>query len=82
MQTVAHPATPVRKYQASAFPALEATLDRGRPVQCKAIKRWHQRNSMGRLDDACAAHPHFPLIACSDSPATFAPARGTPRPAA
>lgn len=80
MQTVPQP-RPART-PLPTWPALTAAMERARTAQCKAIFAWHQRDGMSDLDAAIAQHPHYPLIACSDSPSHFAPVRGTPRPAA
>lgn len=52
------------------------------PARHAALLRWHGNTPLRDLAAAQQAQPGFPLIACSTQPRTFAPVRGTPRPAA
>lgn len=52
------------------------------PARHAALLRWHANTSLRALAAAQQAHRSFPLIACAKQPRTFAPVRGTPRPAA
>jgi hypothetical protein len=51
-------------------------------AQHTALLRWHNREPLHEVFAALSAHPTYPLVPCNPQARSFAPGRGTPRPAA
>lgn len=63
-------------------PALARTAPDVPPARHAALLRWHADRPLRALAQDQAQHPAFPLIEGAAVRRAYAPARGTPRPAA
>lgn len=63
-------------------PALQRRTPDVPPARHAALLRWHADRPLRALALDQVAHPAFPLIEGAGVRRTFAPVRGTPRPAA